>query len=191
MSHTRLTVLTAAILLLPAIASAHPGHDAPGFFAGLLHPITGLDHLLAMIAVGWWSAAVQTRRWWLVPASFASGMLAGALLGLAGLQVPATETIIAISLLVIGSLMMLRRSLSLASASALAGGLALFHGYAHGSELPSSFDAATWLLGMVAATLLLHLAGAALALASRRNPLALRAAGAVVAIAGTSLLIGI
>lgn len=187
----RTTILIAALGLLPAVALAHPGHDTPGFVAGLMHPVAGIDHLLAMVAVGWWSAAVQSRRWWLVPAAFASSMLAGALLGLAGFQAPATEALVALSPLVIGGLMLMRRTLSLASASVLAGSLALFHGHAHGSELPASGDTAAWLLGMIAATLLLHLAGAALALASRRDPRALRVAGALVTVAGAGLLIGL
>lgn len=191
MSSNRTALLIAALGLLPAVALAHPGHDAPGFVAGLMHTVTGIDHLLAMIAVGWWTAASQSRHWWRVPASFAAGMLTGALLGLAGLTLPGAETLVALSLLVIGGLMVLRRTLSRTGATALAAGLALFHGYAHGSELPASGDTAAWLLGMIAATLLLHLAGAALALASRRDPRALRAAGAVVTIAGSGLLIGL
>jgi len=191
MSASRLTVVIATLGLLPGLALAHPGHDAPGFVAGLSHPFTGLDHLLAMVAVGWWAAATRISRGWRVPASFATGMLAGAGLGLAGLRLPAAEPLIALSLLVFGGLMMLRRTLSLTPACALAGSLALVHGYAHGAELPASADTAAWLFGMVTATLLLHLAGAALALASRRHPLGLRTAGAVVAVAGTSLLLGL
>jgi urease accessory protein len=191
MTASRLTAVILALGLLPSLALAHPGHETPGFVAGLLHPLTGLDHLLAILAVGGWAAATRLAGGWRVPASFATGMLAGALLGLAGLRLPAAELLIALSLLVFGSLMMLRRTLALAPACALAGGLALFHGYAHGAELPASADTVAWLSGMVTATVLLHLAGAALALASRRHPLGLRLAGAAVAAAGGGLLLGL
>jgi len=159
------------------------------FSAGLLHPLTGIDHLLAMVAVGWWSASTQTRRWWLVPAAFASGTLAGALIGLSGVSIPLTETAIALSLVVLGALMLNRQHLSLQSAMVLAGGLALFHGYAHGHEMPASLNTFGWLAGMVAATLLLHLSGAVAGLVTRNQPWASRTAGAVVATCGAVLLV--
>jgi urease accessory protein len=171
------------------VASAHPGHGTPDFAAGLIHPLTGIDHLLAMVAVGWWSAATQTRRWWLIPAAFAGGTLLGALAGLAGLVLPATEAAIAASLVVLGALMLFKQRLSLPAAVLLAGGLALFHGYAHGHEMSPSIDALSWLGGMVVATLGLHLSGAALGLAMRSRPWVLQAAGSAVALVGAMLLL--
>jgi urease accessory protein len=190
MSHRYRSITTILALgLLPAVAAAHPGHGTPDFAAGLIHPLTGVDHLLAMVAVGWWSASTQMRRWWLVPTAFASGTLLGALAGLAGLVLPATETAIALTLVVLGALMLFKQRLSLPAAVLLAGGLALFHGYAHGHEMSPSIDALSWLGGMVLATLGLHLCGAALGLATRSRPWALRTAGAAVALAGAVLLV--
>jgi urease accessory protein len=186
----RISTLSILMLaLLPTIASAHPGHGPLDFSAGLLHPLTGIDHLLAMVAVGWWSASTRTRRWWWVPAAFASGTLTGALIGLSGLSIPATETAIALSLVVLGALMLKRQRLSLRSAMLLAGSLALFHGYAHGHEVPASLNTYSWLAGMVAATLLLHLSGAVAGLITRNQPWASRTAGTGVAMCGVVLLV--
>ncbi len=189
MSRRTSTLSILMLALVPAIASAHPGHGPLDFSAGLLHPLTGIDHLLAMVAVGWWSASTQTRRWWLVPAAFASGTLAGALIGLSKVSIPLTETAIALSLVVLGALMLKRQRLSLQSAMLLAGTLALFHGYAHGHEMPASLNTFSWLAGMVASTLMLHLSGAAAGILTRSQPWALRTAGAVVALCGAVLLV--
>jgi urease accessory protein len=189
MSHRYRSATILALGLLPAVAAAHPGHGTPDFAAGLMHPLTGIDHLLAMVAVGWWSASTQTRRWWLVPTAFASGTLTGALIGLMELSIPAAETAIALSLVVLGALMLKRQRLSLTSAMLLAGGLALFHGYAHGHEMPASLNTLNWLAGMVAATLMLHLSGAVAGKLTRGRPWALRTAGAAVALAGAVLLV--
>jgi urease accessory protein len=169
----RRKALLASLLLLPLVASAHPGHATGGahsFVDGWVHPFTGLDHLAAMLGVGLWSG-LSARRAGVAPLAFASLLLIGALLASAGLQLPAVEPMIASSLLVIGLLLARRQSLPPLAAAGLVGGFALFHGAAHGQEL----GAGPALLGMVVATASLHLAG----LAAGRWPLAARPRGQV------------
>ena len=179
-----------ALCFLAGPAFAHPGHAVSGVLDGLLHPLTGLDHLLAIVALGWWSATTQARRWWLVPLAFATSMLAGALLGIGRGPLPYQEAAIALSVVVLGGLMLMRAKLPLGAAVALAVVLALAHGYAHGSELPAG-HAAPWLAGMVAMTLALHLAGASIGrLCTRRARWATPAAGVLGLVAGIVLLAG-
>jgi urease accessory protein len=188
----RLTTLALATAL-PLAASAHSGADAGahhGLVAGFLHPLTGLDHLAAMLAVGVWSAlaARSARDALAAPLAFAAMLLAGALLALAGVQLPAVEPVIAASLLVIGLLAATRLRLPAALGVALVGGFALFHGIAHGNELIGSSSA---LLGMVLATALLHGVGLAVGWALRHHSLLPRLAGAGVAVFGASMLLGL
>lgn len=181
----------AAGLLLASAAQAHTGTDAhahAGFVAGLLHPLAGADHLAAMLAVGMWSA-LALRRAWLAPAAFVALLLAGALAGFAGLQVPAVEPMIAASLLALGLLVATRRSLPLAAAALLAGGFAFFHGAAHGFELAGDGGSAT-LAGMVFATAGLHAIGIALGrLVLARHRWLPLASGMGVALLGALLLV--
>jgi urease accessory protein len=178
-------LLAAATLAACAAASAHTGvaaHDHAGFVAGFLHPLTGADHLAAMLAVGLWSA-IAVRPAWVAPAAFVGLLALGALAGFAGLAVPAVEPMIAASLLVIGLLVATRRQLPLAAAAGLAGAFAFFHGAAHGSELAGGAQLAA-LAGMVLATAALHGAGLLLARA-RWLP---RLSGSAVALFGALLL---
>lgn len=162
---------------------AHPGTDAGahhGWLAGLLHPLTGLDHLAVMLAVGLWSALGQRQRW-LAPLTFASVLSLGALAAQAGLVVPMVEPMIVASLLVVGLLIAARIALPQGAVALLVAGFAWFHGAAHGQEL-SGLPA---LGGMVVGTALLHIAGIALGLALQRwHAWAPRAAGAAVATVG-------
>ncbi|MBU0587690.1 MAG: HupE/UreJ family protein [Gammaproteobacteria bacterium] len=181
-------------LALPGLALAHTGtdlgsHHAMGFMDGLTHPLTGLDHLAAMLAVGLWSA-LTARRLWLAPLAFAAMLLVGALLGLAGVTLPAVEPMIATSLLVLGLLVALRKSLPAQAAAALVGGFAVFHGLAHGAELAGS--EAIWLplAGMLQATVALHVCGLLLGLTLRaQSPWWPRAAGVMVTLLGSVLLL--
>lgn len=180
-------------LCLPALALAHTGADAhthDAFYAGLLHPLTGLDHLAAMVALGVWSA-LALRRVWLAPAAFVLMLAVGAMAGLQGLGIPAIEPMIAASLLVLGLLVAVRRSLPLVAALALAGFFAFFHGAAHGQELASE-QAWPALAGMLLATAALHGLGILLgrALFTRQRWLA-PAAGSAVALLGSALLLGL
>jgi urease accessory protein len=181
--------LSAALLALPALALAHTGADGGahhGFAAGVLHPFTGIDHLLAMLLVGAWSATLQ-RRWWLAPLAFIALLLVGALLASAGLALPAVEPVIALSVVLLGALLATRTQWPAAAMAAVAALFALFHGAAHGSELVGMGA----LSGMVLATALLHgaglLAGRALQPRSAWWP---RAAGVAASLFGAALLFG-
>lgn len=188
----------ALLIALPLAASAHTGVDGGvhhGFAAGFLHPLTGADHLAAMVAVGLWSALTARRAWpdllW-APLGFAVMLLAGALAGLAGVHLPAVEPMIAASLLVLGLLVVTQRRLPGLAAASLVGMFAVFHGAAHGQELAGESGAALTLGGMLAATVLLHVAGIAIGWTLRHSHRwAPRLAGAVVAIFGVALLGGL
>ncbi len=186
---------------LPIWAGAHPGHEtgdvalshASAFLDGFLHPLTGLDHLAAMVAVGLWSALAARRAWpdllW-APLGFAAMLLAGAFLGLQGMQVPAVEPMIAASLLVTGLLVLTRWRVPGIAAAAGVGVFAVFHGLAHGYELAGDANALPVVAGMLAATLLLHAAGVAAGWALRGASVWLpRLAGAGVAVFGLALLV--
>ncbi|MDE2372117.1 MAG: HupE/UreJ family protein [Burkholderiales bacterium] len=144
-------------------ARAHELHGAgTGLAAGLLHPVTGLDHVLAMVAVGLWGAVLGPPAIWVLPIAFPVAMAFGALLGMAGMPLPGVEIGIAISALVLGLLVTSRRRLPLPLALALVAAFAVCHGHAHGRELPAGGDALLYSLGFVIATGSLHAAGIAL-----------------------------
>lgn len=184
------TVLTgAALLATPALALAHPGHDHAGVMAGLAHPVFGLDHLLAMLAVGLWAAQHQGRARWALPLTFVATMLVGGLLGFAGIELPLMETGIAGSVLAFGVLVAVAARLPMAVALALTAILALTHGVAHGLELPALASPWSYAIGFVLATAALHAAGYAFVrlLPQAAAPL-VRAAGAATALTGAWLL---
>ena len=168
------TLILIAATALSTSASAQLGTDSGPHHTlvdGLLHPLTGLDHLAAMLAVGLWSAlsATSARRIWLAPVAFAGMLLVGALLGLNGLALPAVEPMIAASLLVMGLLVATRAKLPLAVTAGVVGVFAVFHGIAHGTELAGGGNGFAPLLGMLVATIALHLAGVGLGLALRSH----------------------
>src|SRR6202035_3887998 len=155
---------------VPSLALAHPGlpghtHDLA---TGFLHPLGGIDHVLAMVAVGLFAAQLGGRALWLVPASFLAAMAAAGLAGMSGVALPLTEVGIAASILVLGGAIALRLSMPLAAAMALVGFFALFHGYAHGLETPETASGLLYGLGFVAATALLHGLGVGIGLAVGR-----------------------
>ncbi|MDR7151155.1 urease accessory protein [Hydrogenophaga palleronii] len=184
------TAALAGLALAGTSALAHVGPDGSahhGFLTGFLHPITGLDHLAAMLAVGVWSA-MTTRRLWLAPVSFALLLLAGALLAQAGVAFPAIEPMIAASLLVVGLLLAAQVKLPDAVGAVLVGMFALFHGAAHGQEL----GAGVTLAGMVLSTAVLHAAGIGLGLGLKRTSAWLpRLVGAMVALMGVNMGLGL
>ena len=194
MRHNASKTLALTVLLLPMAASAHTGADGGmhhGFVTGFMHPLTGADHLAAMVAVGLWSALAARRGLDLLwaPLAFAGMLLVGALTGLAGVQLPAVEPMIAASLLVLGLLVATRIHLPAAGAAAVVGVFAIFHGVAHGHELAGEQGAALTLAGMVGATVLLHLSGIAIGWALRHaNAWLPRVAGAAVVALGATLL---
>jgi urease accessory protein len=186
------TLFFIAACALSTGANAHIGPDLGAhaeivFADGLLHPFTGLDHLAAMLAVGFWSA-LTARRLWTAPLAFVAMLLAGALLGLAGIDLQAVEPMIAASVLVLGLLVALRTRLPAALAAALVGVFAVFHGVAHGSELAGAANSGAPLVGMLIATVALHATGLGLGLTLRNTAWASRMAGAGVAALGVTLL---
>jgi urease accessory protein len=193
----RRTLLAAALVLVPTLASAHPGlpghtHDLA---SGFLHPLVGADHVLAMVAVGLLAAQIGGRALWLVPASFVSVMAAAGLAGMSGVALPLTEVGIATSIIVLGGAVALRRSMPIAAAMAMVGFFAIFHGYAHGAEAPDTASGLLYGAGFVAATALLHALGVGLGVAAGRFDGALgrslvRVAGSVAAVIGVAMLAG-
>jgi urease accessory protein len=179
-------------LATPAFAHTGVGAHSHGFAAGFLHPLMGLDHMLAMLGVGVWAAQLGKRAAWLVPAAFVAVMIAGAGLALSGIAMPMVEFGIAGSVLAIGALIAFGARLPIGLAMGLAGLFALFHGHAHGTELPGFAHPAAYGAGFVIATALLHVAGLGIALAVRRHAakLPFRVAGAAMAVVGGGLLLG-
>lgn len=183
----------AALVLLaaPALAFAHPGHGDNGLIAGLGHPLGGLDHLLAMLAVGLWAAQQSGAARWALPVTFVATLLVGGLLGFAGLQLPALESGIAASVLALGLAVALAVRPPMLLAVIATAIFALFHGVAHGLELPEMSSAWRYAAGFVVATAALHAAGYALVryLPQAAAPL-VRVAGAASAMVGAWLLAG-
>src|SRR5262245_36297778 len=174
-------------LVSPPLAAAHvaPG-EAAGFFSGLAHPISGIDHVLAMIAVGLWGAQLGSPALWFLPVAFPFLMVLGGMLGLMGTPLPGVEMGIAASAILLGLAVMSELRPPLAAAVALVAFFGIFHGHAHGIELPPGRGALLYGLGFVAATACLHGVGIAIGVI-HGWPLGqrlLRAAGAVVAAAG-------
>lgn len=182
-------ILSLLVLAWPELALAHAGAGhGGGFWAGVAHPVLGLDHMAAMVAVGLWGAFLGAPAIWLLPIIFPMVMAVGAVIGLSGAALPLTEWVIALSALVLGLMILLRAKLPLAIAAALIGAFALFHGYAHGAELPDSANPAAFIIGFVIATGALHVCGIVFGTLTRwpSGVIAVRAAGA--AIAGLGLV---
>jgi len=181
----------ALMLLLaatPAYAHVGVGHTS-GFAAGALHPLTGVDHILAMVAVGLWAGLRGGRALWLWPAAFVGSMIAGGALGMAGLPVPFVEQGIQGSLLVLGLLVALSARPSLAIGCAVIALAGIFHGHAHGAEAPETASGLEYALGFVVATSTLHAIGVALTVLATRYTatILVRIAGAATAVAGIGL----
>ena len=183
----------AAILVLlaglwaPATLFAHPrGGEATGFFAGLSHPVSGLDHVLAMIAVGLWGAQLGAPAVWLLPVTFPMVMAFGGTLGLLGVKLPGIEVGIALSAIGLGAAVLFEARPKLWIAAVLVGFFAIFHGHAHGTELPAGASGVLYSIGFVIATGLLHATGIGIGLIHRwpAGQKVLRVAGALVALAG-------
>jgi len=151
------------LCLLPLFAFAHPGHSESGLLAGVGHPLSGMDHLLAMFAVGLWAAQQSGRACWLLPVIFVGGMLFGGLLGFDGVAIAYLETGIAASVLALGGLVAAAARPPVALALGITGLFGLAHGMAHGLELPEMSSPAAYAIGFVIATSTLHAAGCALA----------------------------
>lgn len=187
--------IAAATLTAAAPAFAHTfGATGSGFAEGFVHPFLGVDHLLAMVAVGLWSAVLGGRARWSVPAAFVVAMAAGAALGMAAIPLPSVELGIALSVLVFGLLIGLGARLPLPAGIALVALFAVFHGHAHGWEAPTAATPALYMLGFALATASLHLAGLGLGVLIERRGAAVaawfaRLSGGAIAAAGVALVI--
>ncbi len=178
-------------------AFAHTGITATaGFAAGFAHPIGGLDHILAMVGVGLFAWMLKGRALWLVPASFVAVVALGGVLGMYQVPVPMVELGIALSIVVIGALVVLGKSIPVVAAMAIVGVFAIFHGHAHGSEMPAAMSGTSYGIGFIAATALLHAVGIAAGLAigkigAARGFQVARAGGAAMAAIGIAYIGGV
>jgi len=179
-----------SLLLLPTFAHAHVGvGDTSGFSHGFGHPLGGMDHLLAMLAVGLWAAQTGGRALWAVPLTFVGVMAAGGALGMAGVHLPMVETGILLSVLTLGVFIAAAVRLPLAASMLIVGLFALCHGHAHGAEMPETAAGLAYGAGFVLATALLHAAGIGLGIGIQKaaTPKFVRVAGGVIALGGAYL----
>jgi urease accessory protein len=188
-----LAILFLAVAFWPVLAWAHvESGEAGGFLSGMSHPVSGLDHVVAMIAVGLWGAQLGMPAIWVLPVAFPMMMAAGGMLGLVGMPLPGVEIGIALSAVVLGALVLGRVRLPLAAAVVIVGFFAVFHGHAHGTELPAGQNALLYSLGFVIATGLLHAVGITIGLIQRweLGGQVLRGSGGLVLVAGLFFLWG-
>ncbi len=181
---------TAALLLAASPALAHTGGSAGGFISGLSHPIGGWDHILAMVAVGLWGAQLGRPLVWLLPIAFPLMMAAGAATGLMGYPLPGVEIGIACSAIALGLMVLLEAKLPVAAAIAVVAFFAVFHGHAHGTELPAGQSGLLYSIGFVIATGLLHGVGIGIGAVHhwKAGKVFLRSAGACVLAGGVFFL---
>ena len=188
----------AALALLPSLAYTHVGiGETGGFLHGLTHPVSGLDHICALLAVGLWAAQTGGRSMWAVPLTFVSVMALGGILPLLGIGLPFAEQGIALSVLLLGVLIAASVCLPLWLSGSMVGLFALWHGHAHGTEMPALASGIEYVLGFMLATVLLHVVGIAFGVGMQRLPVlslaegarerAIRAAGASIALCGMYL----
>src|SRR5690349_14149149 len=185
------TVSAALAVLAASPAWAHtPGLARDDFMSGFLHPLTGVDHILAMVAVGVWAAMQGGRRVWQLPLAFMGAMAIGGLVGFMDLPMFAVEQVIALSVLVLGFVIAASARLPEAASIALVAAFALFHGHAHGTELAAGTSPVTYASGFVIATGLLHAMGIGGGLLlGKRSLWVARLAGGAIALAGVVLLV--
>jgi urease accessory protein len=185
-------LLLAALLLLPRAARAHAEEGvAAGFLSGFAHPISGLDHVVAMVAVGLWGAQLGAPLLWLLPVTFPMMMALGGMLGLAGIPLPGVEIGIALSAIVLGAMVAFSVRPPVPVAMAIVAAFAVFHGHAHGAELAPGTSASAYSMGFVVSTGCLHGLGILIGLVHKwpSGARALRGAGALVAGAGLFFLL--
>jgi urease accessory protein len=189
-------ILALTIAIIPGAAYAHDGTNLAlgGFLSGMVHPVLGYDHLLAMLSVGILSAQIGGRAIWTVPTTFVSVMAMGGFLGLIDIGLTATELGIAVSLVLLGSVIAAERRISTLVAMIGVGFFAIFHGYAHGSEMPETAEPFLYALGFLLGTALIHIAGVVIGDISRhyeRGKIVLRVGGALIAMIGVLFVFGI
>lgn len=196
LNRTLIVVLSVTFVVLTAVgpALAHSGDGyGGGFVAGFTHPILGWDHVAAMVAVGLWGAFLGSPAIWILPVVFPLVMALGAVAGIIGLPVPAVETGIALSAVVLGLMIVFAVKPPIWVAAIVVGTFAIFHGYAHGTELPATVNAFAYAVGFVISTGLLHLLGIAFGLLVKwpAGRVAVRSAGGVISLAGIAFLTGL
>jgi urease accessory protein len=185
-------LLAWASTTIPAFAHSEKG-EAIDFWGGFAHPIFGLDHVVAMVAVGLWGAFLGAPAIWLLPVVFPLVMAVAGALGVLGVPLSGVETGIALSAIALGAMVALAARPPLWIAAVLVGVFAIFHGYAHGVELPVGADAIAFSMGFVVATGMLHLGGIAFGALSQWSAgrIAVQAAGGVIALIGVAFLTGV
>jgi urease accessory protein len=197
MTSTLKGALAVALALIPSAAMAHTGlGGTTGFLHGFSHPIGGIDHVLAMVAVGVFAFQLGNRALWLVPATFVAVMAGGGLLGMYGVPVPFVEIGIGLSIVVLGAAVALGIRAPIAVAMALVGLFAVFHGHAHGAEMPEDASGLAYGIGFMMATALLHVAGIGLGFAVGRiaqahGRVAIQVGGGLMTVAGLAVLLEI
>lgn len=189
-------LLPLLFIALPTAALAHTGHgDTSGFLHGFMHPVGGIDHILAMVAVGVFAFVLGGRALFLVPLAFVAMMAAGFVLGVSGVDLPFVELGIALSSVVIGAAAAWGKPMPVAAAMSLVGVFAIFHGHAHGAEMPVDASGLEYAAGFIVATALLHAAGIAAAmgvakLVGKYGKVVAQVAGGLFALGGLGVLAG-
>lgn len=192
-----LTALFVAVVVVPLFVEAAQAHSVGGHQGGLIsgftHPLFGWDHVVAMVAVGLWGVFLGRPAIWILPIAFPVVMALGGALGVAGMPLPAVEAMIALSGVILGLLIAFGTRAPLWVSVLIVGGFAVFHGHAHGTELPQAVSPYAYAVGFVVATGLLHLAGIAFAALANRpwGIYAVRVAGLVIAVVGAAFLTGV
>jgi len=191
----KITLFALLVSALPQLALAHEGASLPygSFLGGLTHPVLGLDHFLAMVSVGIVSAQIGGRAIWTVPATFVLVMAAGGVLGFINVGLTAIEVGIAFSVLVLGGTIAADKKIPVVFAMCAVGVFAIFHGYAHGAEMPEVANPYTYVAGFMTGTILLHIMGVVVGDISQhyeKGKLLLRVAGGAIAGTGAWFLVG-
>lgn len=188
---TPLLLIALLLVVLPDTASAHSAEGTVGgFVSGFRHPLSGLDHIVAMVAVGLWGAFLGRRAMWTLPVVFPVVMAFGGALGVLGVPIPHVETGIALSGIVLGLMVTFAAKPPIWIASVIVGFFAIFHGHAHGTELPAAANAMTFAAGFVISTGLLHLGGISLGMLAHWpwGRITVRAGGVAIALVGCGFL---
>ena len=194
MKFGRIALVISAVFLFSSIAQAHEGGGiAGGFVSGFVHPILGWDHVAAMVAVGLWGAFLGNPAIWVLPVVFPLVMAFGGALGVMGIAIPSIETGIAVSAIVLGAMVAFAVRPPLWVAAVLVGVFAIFHGHAHGTELPGAANPLAYSAGFVISTGMLHLSGIAFGLLVRwpAGRVAVRTCGVIISLAGVGFLTGL
>ncbi len=187
----RLTALS-TIILFPISALAHTGiGDTAGFISGFSHPIGGMDHILAMIAVGLWAVQMGGKATWAIPTSFVILMILGGIVGILGVPIPYIEEGILVSVLVLGILIAAALRFPVSISALIVGFFAIFHGHAHGTEMPITAAAFTYGLGFAISTALLHASGISIGIIFQKFNIekVVRFAGGSIAMGGIYLIV--